>query len=87
MCAESGRTTETQWPWCTECVHHSATLRTAPGRQAERGQFHFLRSFLKLSRTTSSQMASLSDLNMFQSLERGNSGPSGWRCQPHLCCL
>ncbi|PON36959.1 hypothetical protein PanWU01x14_324070 [Parasponia andersonii] len=81
------RTTETRWAWRAECMHQSATLRKAPGRQAERGQFHFFRSFLKLSRTTSSQMASLSDLNMFQSLERGNSGPSGWGCQPHLCCL
>ncbi|PON70248.1 hypothetical protein PanWU01x14_081720 [Parasponia andersonii] len=57
------------------------------GRWAERGQFHFLRLFLILSRTTSYQMASLSDLNMFHSLECGNSGPSGWGCQLHLCCL
>ncbi|PON65621.1 hypothetical protein PanWU01x14_116330, partial [Parasponia andersonii] len=40
-----------------------------------------------MSRTSSSQMASFGDLNVFQPLERGKSDPSGWGCQPHQFCL
>ncbi|PON73216.1 hypothetical protein PanWU01x14_060570 [Parasponia andersonii] len=87
MRTENGRTTETRLGVARRMRAPLGHTTHSTGRRAERGQFHFLRPLLILSRTTSSQIASLSDLNMFQSLEHGNSGPSGWRCQPHLCCL
>ncbi|PON31219.1 hypothetical protein PanWU01x14_371520, partial [Parasponia andersonii] len=76
--AESGRTTETRLGVARRMRVPLGDTAHSAGRRAESGQFHFLRPLLILSRTTSSQMASFSDLNVFQPLERGKNGPSGW---------
>ncbi|PON65254.1 hypothetical protein PanWU01x14_117710 [Parasponia andersonii] len=80
LCAECGRTTEARLGVARRMRAPLGHTARSAGRRAERGQFHFLRPLLILSRTTSSQMASFSDLNVFQPLEHGKSDPSGWGC-------